>query len=78
MKQKYCFTAECTITLLTQVIAESEEEARAILEDRENTNLWRTDQDDLDEYWCSSGELDGPAKNIELSSIELVLKRRGI
>lgn len=57
-------TATVTISLTTDVEANTREEALAIAEERDLVTLWATYQDDPKTEWVTSGELDGPVENV--------------
>lgn len=67
---KWSLVGEVTISVSTEVEAETEEEARAIAECRDLVTLKATWQDDPDSEWCTSGELDGSVTIIEVSRVE--------
>lgn len=65
------FSAEVTISLHAEIEAESEEEAREIVEAYEMPTLCYQCAGEQDEgHWSNTGEYDGEALNIRVEEIE--------
>lgn len=67
----YAVHAEVTISVFTYVKAKSEREAKRIADDRPMCTLHRTDQDDPDVEWSTSGELDGSPRKLTVEEREV-------
>lgn len=63
---RYLVTAEVTISVSTLVAASSREEACRIADERSMGTIQDGEcfGDTLDDVWLTSGEIDGPAKNL--------------
>jgi len=69
MKKKYRFSAEVTISVWTEVEAESEEEARDIALGNPMMDLCGyCSQMQPDGLWVTNGDLDGEPQNVKLDS----------
>lgn len=68
--KRYHMTSEVTISLNTVVEARSKSEALKIAKERKLVDLRATWQDDPEEEWCTSGELDGELGEIIVEDVE--------
>lgn len=68
---KYRVGGQCTITVFTDVVADSPEQAIALSNDRSMVNLChQCAGGDADEEWCTGGELDGTPEKLEAEEID--------
>jgi len=74
--KRYHLTSGVTISLNTVVEARSKSEALKIARERRLVDIRATWQDDPEEEWCTSGELDGEIGEITIEEVEPV-KRGG-
>lgn len=57
---RYRVVAMMTISVHTDVEANSAEQAIELAHDRQPTTIWENnDENEVNESWCTSGELDG-------------------
>lgn len=69
-EREFELVGEVTISVHTNVRAKSLKEAIKIAEGRALTSIKNTWEDDPDEEWCTSGELDGTVTIIEVDGEE--------
>ena len=62
-KRWYTVSAECTVSVYTDVLASSPEEAKQLAEDRPMVAIHESGEDRTQE-WVTSGELDGTPRNL--------------
>lgn len=67
---EYRFSAQVTVSISTTVEADTEEEARVLVEEREMQSLCHyCASGDENQCWSLSGELDGTAQEVKLAEI---------